>query len=80
MVSALTTLVVSQQFRFIDAAIEAGVKRFVASEYGLNNANPEARGLSSVFDDKGRVQEYLREKEKDGLTWSSVSCGMWIGW
>ncbi|KAL9069704.1 MAG: hypothetical protein Q9157_006075 [Trypethelium eluteriae] len=79
-VSALTTLGVSEQFRFIDAAIEVGVKRFVASEYGLNNANPEARGLCSVFDDKGRIREYLREKEKLGLTWSSVSCGMWIAW
>lgn len=78
--SALTTLKASEQFRFIDAAVEAGVKRFVASEYGLNNANPKARALNSVFDDKGRVQEYLREKEREGLTWSSVSCGMWIAW
>ncbi|KAI9659032.1 MAG: hypothetical protein M1821_001992 [Bathelium mastoideum] len=79
-VSALTTLVASDQVRFIDAAIEGGVKRFVASEYGLNNANPKAQGLNSVFGGKGKVQEYLRKKEREGLTWSSITCGMWISW
>jgi uncharacterized protein YbjT (DUF2867 family) len=79
-VSALTSLGVIEQFQMIDAAVEAGVKRFVASEYGLNNLNPKAQALNSVFADKGKVQEYLKSKENDGLTWHSIACGMWITW
>ncbi len=69
-----------EQFRFIDAAIEAGVKRYVPSEYGLNNSRPEARQLSTVFDNKGKIREYLKSKESTGLTWNSIGCGMWLGW
>ena len=79
-VSAITSTQVGEQFKFVDAAIEAGVQRYVASEYGLNNSNPEARALSAVFDSKGKLQEYLRSKESTGLTWHAIGCGMWIDW
>lgn len=79
-VNAITSTQVEEQFKFIDAAIEAGIQRYVASEYGLNNARPEARSLNSVFDGKGRVQDYLRSKEPSGLTWHAIGCGMWIDW
>lgn len=79
-VSAITSAQVEEQFKFVDAAIEAGVKRYVASEYGLNNSRPEARALSAVFDSKGKLQEYLRSKESTGLTWHAIGCGMWIDW
>ncbi|KAI9714419.1 MAG: hypothetical protein M1820_000380 [Bogoriella megaspora] len=79
-VSALTSTGALEEFRFIDASIEAGVKRFVASEYGLNYSYPKAQALNSVFADKGKVREYLRSKEETGLTWHSVNCGVWIAW
>ncbi|OCL08967.1 hypothetical protein AOQ84DRAFT_376256 [Glonium stellatum] len=50
---------VVEQYRFIDAAIAAGIKCYVPSEYGLNNLNPKAawkrdsgwnRGLVRVSD------------------------------
>jgi uncharacterized protein YbjT (DUF2867 family) len=64
----------------IDAAIEAGVKRFIPSEYGLNNTNPVARALSPVFDIKGHQIEYLKSKESTGLTWTAVATGLWLDW
>jgi uncharacterized protein YbjT (DUF2867 family) len=79
-VSALTSLGVAQQYRMIDAAVEAGVKRFVASEYGLDNLNTKAQALNTVFRDKGMIQGYLKSKESEGLTWHSIACGMWIKW
>ena len=79
-VNAITSTQVEEQFKFIDAAIEAGVKRYVPSEYGLNNSRPEARALSTIFDGKGKVQEYLRSKESTGLSWHAIGCGMWIDW
>ncbi|KAH6855605.1 hypothetical protein B0I37DRAFT_58787 [Chaetomium sp. MPI-CAGE-AT-0009] len=78
-ISCLTTLSTADQFRFIDAAVAAGVRRYVPSEYGLNNARADAQALNVVFRDKGAVQAYLRERE-GVMEWMSVSCGMWIGW
>ncbi|PLB53931.1 NAD(P)-binding protein [Aspergillus steynii IBT 23096] len=79
-VNAITSFSVAEQLRFIDAAITAGVKRYVPSEYGLDNNTPKAQDLAPVFKEKGLVQEYLRGKEASGLTWTAIACGMWIGW
>jgi hypothetical protein len=79
-VNAVTSTSIAVQYRFIDAAIEAGVKRYVPSEYGLNNLNPAAQALPPVFRDKGEVQKYLRSNESTGLTWTAIACGMWITW
>ena len=68
------------QHQLIDAAIEAGVKRFVPSDYGMDNMNPEMRKLSPVFESKGAVIDYLRAKEGVGLTWTSVATGLWLDW
>ncbi|KAL4875716.1 NAD(P)-binding protein [Aspergillus karnatakaensis] len=78
--NAITSFSVAEQLKFIDAAIEAGVKRYIPSEYGLDNNTPAARELSPVFKDKGTVQDYLRSKEGSGLTWTAIACGMWVGW
>jgi len=43
--NAITSLSVSEQHRIIDAAVSAGVKRYVPSEFGLNNLNPAAQAL-----------------------------------
>jgi nucleoside-diphosphate-sugar epimerase len=69
------------QYRLVDAATAAGVKRYIPSEYGLNNARPEPQALSSVFREKGEVQAYLRSKANEGaIEWMSISCGMWLRW
>ncbi|KAF7122634.1 hypothetical protein CNMCM5793_000659 [Aspergillus hiratsukae] len=80
-VNAVTSFSVAEQHKFIDAAVAAGVKRYVPSEYGLDNNNAEAQELSPVFKDKGMVQQYLRSKESTGrLTWTAIACGTLIGW
>ncbi|RGP73166.1 hypothetical protein FLONG3_6482 [Fusarium longipes] len=79
-VNCMTSLAVGDQLRFVDAAVDAKVRRYVASEYGLNNNNPDARALNSVFREKGEVQDYLRSKESTGLEWMAIACGMWIKW
>ncbi|KAI1131058.1 hypothetical protein F5Y10DRAFT_234583 [Nemania abortiva] len=77
----MTTSSVSDQFRMVDAAIAAGVQRYVPSEYGLDNTRADAQALNSVFEKKGRVQEYLRAKAGEGkIEWMSISCGMWLKW
>lgn len=64
----------------IDAAIEAGVKRFLPSEYGIDNTNPVSRGLSPIFSRKGAMIDYLKSKEDTGLSWTAVLTGMWLDW
>ncbi|KAK3305220.1 uncharacterized protein B0T15DRAFT_484907 [Chaetomium strumarium] len=80
-ISCVTTLSVATQHRFIDAAIAAGVRRYVPSEFGLNNMRADAQALNRVFRDKGAVQQYLRDKAAAAeIEWMSVSCGMWLKW
>jgi nucleoside-diphosphate-sugar epimerase len=69
--------------RLIDAAVAAGVKRFIPSEYGANNLDPRARSLIPIYDIKGAMLEYLiaKAEESNGkLTWTSISCGSWLDW
>lgn len=88
-VIALTTSSVTKDgkdglaFRLIDAAVAAGVKRFIPSEFGANNLDPRARNLVPVYDIKGAMLEYLiaASKATNGkLTWTSISCGSWLDW
>ncbi|KAF2677956.1 NAD(P)-binding protein [Lentithecium fluviatile CBS 122367] len=85
-VVALSTTPVTKDdlaFRIIDAAVAAGVKRLIPSEFGTNNLDPRARSLVPVYDLKGKMLEYLikrAEESKGALTWTSISCGSWLDW
>ena len=66
---------VPSQKLLVDAAIAAGVKRFLPSNYGSNMANPNSRKLP-VFAQKVMVEDYLIEKSKTtALTYSFVYVG-----
>lgn len=60
LVSTVTTEAVALQRNLIDAAITAGVRRFVPSEFGSDTFNPRTRKLP-VYAQKVAVQEYLVE-------------------
>ncbi|KAF5869885.1 putative isoflavone reductase family protein [Botrytis fragariae] len=71
-----TTAADVQQKTIIDAAIKAGVKRFVPSEFGSDTRNEEAmKIIPQYFKRKLDTVEYLRGKEKEGLTWSAFVTG-----
>ena len=80
LVSAIGFRAIALEQKLIDAAIDAGVRRFLPSEYGVNNANPPARELCPVFDAKGAIIDTLRQKEASGLTWTAVPTGLWLDW
>ncbi|KIW44906.1 hypothetical protein, variant [Exophiala oligosperma] len=79
-VSAIGYGSISAEEKLIDAAIDAKVKRFLPSEFGVNNTNAAARALSPVFDAKGGVIDLLRSKEATGFTWTAVPTGLWLDW
>lgn len=65
--------------RMIDAAIQAGVKRFIPTEYG-NNTCAAAAELVALYEDKAKVAAYLKSKEHTGLTWTAVHTGQFFDW
>jgi nucleoside-diphosphate-sugar epimerase len=73
----------SQNF-FIDAAIRAGVKRFIPSEFGPNSRNEEfVKYNDVVLPVRAGIVDYLKYKEGQGdgkLSWTSVICGGFFDW
>jgi len=68
-VSTITTLAIGAQKPLIDAAVAAGVTRFIPSEFGSNTVNPNAAALP-VLKPKVETQEYLKEKVKENPNFS----------
>lgn len=60
-VSTLGAFAAAQQTSLIDAAIAAGVKRFIPSEFGSDTTHPKVSALP-VYRDKVAAQQYLKEK------------------
>ena len=66
----------SIQATLIDAAIKAGVKRFIPSEFGGDVWNDKAMALlPQRFGPKQETVKYLRSKEASGLTWTAIVTG-----
>lgn len=75
-VSTIATASTVRQRAIVDTAIKAGVKRFVPSEFGSDTQNEKAVAiLPQYFKGKVETVEYLKEKEKDGLTWTAFVTG-----
>ncbi|KAH7116781.1 isoflavone reductase family protein-like protein CipA [Dendryphion nanum] len=67
------------QNKLIDAAIAAGVKRFLPSEYGSNTVNERLLELVPVFHAKKGTVDYLKSKESE-ISWTSVITGPFFDW
>jgi nucleoside-diphosphate-sugar epimerase len=67
------------QKKLIDAAIAAGVKRFLPSEYGSNVEDERTRKIVPVFEAKKGAVNYLKSKE-DVIEWSSLVTGGFFDW
>lgn len=65
--------------RMIDAAIQAGVQRFIPTEYG-NNTCAAAADLVTLYEDKAKIAAYLKSKESSGLTWTAIHTGQFFDW
>lgn len=79
-ISILGGMGFADQKGMIDAAVKAGVKRFFPSEFGINGRSEAVRQLTPFFAVKQEVLDYLVEKEKDGLTWTSFIVGPVLDW
>ena len=71
---------IQTQTSIIDAAIKAGVKRFIPAEFGSNTANQKAVELVPVFKGKEKITNYLKSKESEGISWTSLANGPFFDW
>ena len=62
------------QEKFFGAAIEAGISRFIPSEYGGDNRNAAAFEISPLYADKLKILKYLQARQ-DKISWTAVFTG-----
>lgn len=68
--------VYGQEGKFIDAAVKAGVRRFIPSDFGSNTNNKNTLAMFPMMGAKARVVGELRAKEASGLSWTAICTGM----
>lgn len=83
-VSAVATQGVPAQQTAVDAAVAAGVRRFVPSEFGINTRQVRERTIGRILAGKIAVVDYLeqlvQEGRSGGLSWTGVSTGLFFDW
>ncbi|KAL7272793.1 hypothetical protein RUND412_004380 [Rhizina undulata] len=80
LVASIASAALGQQKKIIDAAVEAGVKRYIASEFGSDTGNEKTSKLA-VFKAKVETREYLEALSKEGkIEWSGVVNGGFFDW
>ncbi|KAF2762422.1 NAD(P)-binding protein [Pseudovirgaria hyperparasitica] len=67
----------ADQVKIVDAAIAAGVKRFIPSDFGSDTTNPKAVEAVPIFHHKRQVVQYLESKE-DQISWTAIVTGFFI--
>jgi hypothetical protein len=78
LVSTVGSAAVGSQTILIDAAIAAGVKRFIPSEYGSCSTNPKLKDVP-IYTPMFTVRQHLKDNEKTGnLSWTVLACGAFL--
>ena len=83
MVSVVGTGAIGVQKLVVDAAVAAGVRRFVPSEFGVNTRGVRGTAIGGVLAGKIGVVDYLEEvvaRGESGLTWTGVATGLFFDW
>lgn len=71
---------IASQKNIIDAAVAAGVQRFIPSDFGSNLDHPSATS-NPVFAPKLAILAHLAEQAKtSSLTWTSVANNAFLDW
>lgn len=79
LVLCVGTLIPDTQVPFIDAAVSAGVKWIIPSEFGTDSGNPEYAAEVPIIPPKVAVQEYLNEqmaKTQSKFMWTGIINGL----
>lgn len=69
-ISTIATFSTPQQKEIVDVAVQAGVKRFLPSEFGVDTSDPMKEDYLPILRFKREVVDYLKLKQ-DKLSWSA---------
>jgi hypothetical protein len=80
-VSVTSVFAIDGQYPIVDAAVAAGVKRFIPSEFGMNTRTA-VKPLLSIVESKVRALDYIIEKAaaNPSFTWTGISTGLIFDW
>jgi hypothetical protein len=70
----------SEQKALVDAAIRAGVQRFIPSEFSANSQNDAVLQLLPLFGQKNDLIKYLKSKESPAFTWTGIATSALFDW
>lgn len=76
-VCTISTSSLGDQFAIAKAVVEAGVKRFIPAELGMDSSSESVLQVAPCMFLKRDVVKYLREHE-DTTSWTGIFCGLWI--
>lgn len=81
-VSVVGTLAIGTQKTAIDAAVAAGVKRFIPSEFGINTRKVRGTPIGKILAGKIAVVDYLEKvvAREEGFSWTGLSTGLFFDW
>lgn len=78
-VNTITMPDLADQLRIIDAAIEAGVKRYLPAEFGIDTSKAATVEIVPFLKVKPEVVKYLRSKEGE-ISWTALITGPFFDW
>ncbi|KAE8146880.1 hypothetical protein BDV25DRAFT_43994 [Aspergillus avenaceus] len=79
-ISAVGATAFGEQKSIVDAAIHAGVQRFIPSEFSASSQDEAVLKLLPLFGQKKELIEYLKIKQSDGLSWTGIATGPLLDW
>ncbi|KAL2260103.1 hypothetical protein VTK26DRAFT_6007 [Humicola hyalothermophila] len=79
-VSVVGTTAIGVQKTAIDAALAAGVKRFIPSEFGVNTRRVRGTPMGKILAGKIAIVDYLEElaKANPEFSWTGLSTGLFF--
>ncbi|GIK00860.1 hypothetical protein Aspvir_004889 [Aspergillus viridinutans] len=79
-ISALGAMGFGEQKKLVDAAVRAGVQRFLPSEFSASSQDEAVLQLLPLFRQKTELIEYLKTKEAEGLSWTGLATSGLFDW
>ncbi len=79
-VSCIGYAAIGNEYKLVDAAIEASVQRFIPSEWGMDNADVNNQKLNPIFKAKAKMAGYLQSKQSASFSWTAVATSIWLEW
>ncbi|KAH7123263.1 NmrA-like family protein [Dactylonectria estremocensis] len=79
-ISALGAGGFDEQKKLVDAALSAGVKHFLPSEFSASVEDEAVLQLLPLFGQKKELIKYLQSKESTGLSWTGIAISGLFDW